>query len=120
MFCIYVIRDIRKEKNISLMELSEKAEISVTYLRELEANIKTNPSISTLYKIAEALEVNIKDLFYTSYDIDYLKDELDECIDAFGLQSAQVAKVSKIIDSIATFELNEKKNSKNITDKNSA
>ena len=113
MFCVYVIKDIRKSKNISLLELSEKAEMSMTYLRELEANIKTNPSISTLYKIAEALEVNVKDLFYTSYDIDVLKENLDEAIDTFGLQSAEVAKVSKIIDSIATFELNNKKRSLN-------
>ena len=117
MFCVYVIRDIRKEKKISLMELSEKAQMSMTYLRELEANIKTNPSINTLYRIAEALEVNVKDLFYTSYDIDVLKEELDECIDTFGLQSTQVARVSKVIDSIATFEL---KNKKNIADKYSA
>ena len=111
MFCVYVIKDIRKAKNISLLELSEKSEISMTYLRELEVNIKTNPSISTLYKIAEALEVNVKDLFYTSYDIDVLKEELDEAIDSFGLQSTQVAKVSKIIDAIATFELKNKKKS---------
>lgn len=109
MFCTYVIKDVRKKMGVSLPELSLKSGISTTYLRELETNRKTNPSITSLCKIAEALEVNVKDLFYTSYDIDYLKEELDDKIDIYGLQSNEVAQVSKFIDSIATLELKNKK-----------
>lgn len=112
MFCSYVIKDVRKKLGVSLIQLSLKSGISMTYLRELETNKKTNPSITSLCKIAEALEINVKDLFYTSYDIDYLKEELDEKIDNYGLQSPEVAQVSKFIDSIATLELKRKKNLK--------
>lgn len=110
MLYVFVIKDIRQQKGISLFQLSEKANVSVAYLNELELNKKNNPSLTTLYKIAKALDVNVKDLFYTNSDINYLKNELDKQINIFGLQSAQVAQISKVIDLISAFELKENRN----------
>lgn len=113
MFYVFVIKDIREYKGISLNKLSKKAHIARTYISELELNKKTNPSISALCRIADALEVNVKDLFYTSNDIDFLKEKLDENIEMFGLQSREVAQISKIIDTLVTLELQEEKNLNN-------
>ena len=55
------IRTIRKEKGLKLIELAKCAEISVSYLSEIENNI-TNPSLKTLKKIAKALKVNCSEL----------------------------------------------------------
>ena len=53
------IKDIRKEKEISLKELSEKTKISYNYLLSLENGKKNNPSLNILTKIAKTLEVEI-------------------------------------------------------------
>ncbi|MDD3223210.1 MAG: helix-turn-helix transcriptional regulator [Clostridium sp.] len=42
-------------------ELAQKANISNTYLSDIELE-RTNPSIKTLSKIAKALEIDIKEL----------------------------------------------------------
>ena len=109
MFYVCVLKQIRESKNISLSHLSVLSKVSRTYISDLELNRKTNPSISSLYKIADALEVNVKDLFYTHQDIDYLKNKLDETIETFGLSSKEVAQISKIIDSLVALELKAQK-----------
>lgn len=60
---VFKIKEIRENRHITLYSLSKNTGISRTYLRELENNKKDNPTIKTLCKIANFLEVNIKDLF---------------------------------------------------------
>jgi len=60
---IFKIKIIRESKNITIYQLSKNTNISRTYLRDLENNKKSNPTLQTLCKIANALDVNIKDLF---------------------------------------------------------
>ena len=67
---VFVIKEIRKKKNITVYKLSKITGIARTYLLELENNKKFNPSLSTMYKIANALDVKIDDLFYTELDLD--------------------------------------------------
>ena len=95
---IYAIRNLRKSKNITLDELSNRTSISNSYLSKLENNKVTNCTINTLEKIAEALEVNIKDLFYTEYDIEDLKEELNEIVDEYGLKSKEALEISQLVD----------------------
>ena len=54
---VFVIKEIRKKKNITVYNLSKTTGIARTYLLELENNKKFNPSLSVMYKIANALEV---------------------------------------------------------------
>jgi transcriptional regulator with XRE-family HTH domain len=56
------IRTLRTEKNVSLPALAERAELSKGLLSKLENNEDSNPSLTTLYKIAEALGVTVADL----------------------------------------------------------
>lgn len=104
---VFVVKDIRKSKNISLNKLSEKTRISKSYLQELENNRKFNVSLDKLYKVAGALDVNIKDLFYTSLDIETLRKELHERIDEYGINSKEVLELSKIIDLLINLKMKE-------------
>lgn len=56
------IKALREKANISGNALARKAEISQPYLWEIE-NGETEPSISSLEKIAKALGVTVKALF---------------------------------------------------------
>lgn len=57
------IKDIREAKRLSQVELVGKmqGEIDPTNISRIEAG-RTNPTLFTLFRLAEALEVNIKDL----------------------------------------------------------
>lgn len=50
------IKDLRKEKKLTQVELAEKANISRSYLADIERN-RYNPSVDTLKAIAKALDV---------------------------------------------------------------
>lgn len=56
------VKCLRKQKNMTLNEVSEKTKLSVGYLSNLE-NCKRIPSLDTLDKIAYALGVDIVDFF---------------------------------------------------------
>lgn len=104
---VFVIKNIRENKKISLNKLSEKTRISKSYLHELESNKKFNISLDKLYRIATALDVNIKELFYTSLDIEDLRKELHNRINEYGLNSEQVMEVSKLIDLLVNINFKE-------------
>lgn len=56
------IRRIRREQNVTLKELSEATELSVSFLSQFEREA-TSITLVSLKKIAEALKVPMKDLF---------------------------------------------------------
>lgn len=58
------IRKIRKTKNIPQVDLAVEVGIDRAYLSEIE-NGRTNTTINILYAIADALKVEISDLFKT-------------------------------------------------------
>lgn len=95
---IFVIKMLRTSKNITLYKLSKDTNLSRTYLRNLENNKTFNPTLCTLEKIANALDVNIKQLFYSLDEIDNLKEEMYRRIDMYGLGSKEVMEISQVID----------------------
>jgi len=60
------IVELRKEKGLSQRELCLKMDWDKPNLSVIE-NGKTSPSITTLKKIAEALEIPLKDMFDFEY-----------------------------------------------------
>lgn len=56
------IKSLRNERNMTLVELSQKTNLSPSYLSQLERD-KTTPSISSLVEIANALGVNVRYFF---------------------------------------------------------
>lgn len=56
------VRQLRKQKNISQEELAHKADLHRTYIGMIERAEK-NITLLNIEKIANALEVSVKDLF---------------------------------------------------------
>ena len=105
---IFIIKNLRKRKNLTLNELSNKTDLSTSCLSKLENNKLDNCSLNSLEKISIALETNIKDLFYSILDIDDLKKKLDESVDKYGLSSNEALEISQIIDSLINIMNREK------------
>lgn len=105
---VFNIKNIRKKKGITLYKLEKITGISRAYLYKLENNIKLNPTLAVLYSIANGLDVNIKDLFFSKFDIEDLKQEMYNRIDKFGLNSKEVLEVSQIIDLLINIKMQEK------------
>lgn len=59
------MKQIRKEKGITLTELSIKTGISIGYLSHLENGTRKNPSIEIMDKLAMALDKSVSDVFFT-------------------------------------------------------
>lgn len=56
------IRKVRKRKNMTLQDLAEKSDLSIGMISQIE-NDKIGLSVTSLWKIAKALEVSIGDFF---------------------------------------------------------
>lgn len=68
------IRSLRTGKNLTMKELSKRSDISPKYLGEIERAEKY-PSLEIIISIANALEIDLLDLFYFSDLISLLWDE---------------------------------------------
>jgi len=56
----------RKQKGLTLSELAQRADISKSYLSNIERNVNQNPSIHIIQKIAAALNIELEALIGTS------------------------------------------------------
>ncbi len=56
------IKKFREKKALTQDELSEKADIHISYVGQIERGLRY-PSLKILFRIADALEVKITDLF---------------------------------------------------------
>lgn len=102
---VFVIKNVRKSKNITLYRLVKNTGLSYSYLSELENNKVYNPSLKTMYSIAKALDVKVDDLFYSELDIETLRAEMHKRINQYGLGSKEVMEVSQVIDLLINVKL---------------
>lgn len=102
---VFVIKNVRKSKNITLYRLVKKTGLSYSYLSELENNKVYNPSLKTMYSIAKALDVKVDDLFYSELDIETLRAEMHSRIDKYGINSKKVMEISQVIDLLINVKL---------------
>jgi transcriptional regulator with XRE-family HTH domain len=90
------VYSIRKQKDISIEQLSKKLEIRPYRLRQLEKfgfTIKAYRQpvdVEDIYKIAEVLEID--PLYIFTYPDEYDKDKPEEILSAEGVESAEVFK----------------------------
>ena len=56
------IKEIRSEKGITQEELSYSSELTLSQIARIET-IKTNPTISTVFKIIKSLGVSLNEFF---------------------------------------------------------
>lgn len=59
---IILIKDVRKQKNITLAQLSDRTGISTTHINDIENNLK-EPSFSMMIRLAKGLDVNLSQLY---------------------------------------------------------
>lgn len=102
---VFRIKQIRESKNITAYRLAKDVKVSRSYLSELENNKKMNVSLEVLVNIADYLNVNVKDLFYTTFDINSLKQKMYRRIDKYGINSKEALEVSQIIDLLINIDM---------------
>ncbi len=71
------IRELRKERGLTIKEVAERAGCTASFLSQLERG-KTEPSIAMLKKIADVLNVNIVDFFMDGINDDNIVTRPDE------------------------------------------
>jgi len=72
------IRSLRKENNLTLKELSEKTGLSISFLSQVE-NGTSSLAITSLKKIADALNVSINTFFGSFQSHNFLIKSEDQC-----------------------------------------
>lgn len=110
---VFIIKTIRKNKNISLKELSINSGVSISYLSEIENNRVDNVSMDVLYKISKSLNEEIKNIFFADSEIFELKKEMYKRMDKYGYKAKETLEISNIIDLMVS-----KKAQKNIDSTN--
>ncbi|PGX44243.1 transcriptional regulator [Priestia megaterium] len=89
------IKEMRLQKRYSITRLAEKAQISKSYLSQIEKGSNSNPSLQMLHKIAASLGTSV----------DYLIDETNEHIEADPYITEEwIELLSKAIDQGMTKE----------------
>jgi len=74
------IREYRLQRNLNIKQLAERIECTASLISQIERG-KTDPSISTLKKIARALNVNIVDFFMSDHHEADVVTRVDERVD---------------------------------------
>ncbi|WP_243495802.1 helix-turn-helix domain-containing protein [Priestia aryabhattai] len=72
------IRTIRVQKRMTLSNLAEKANVTKSYLSNIERNISTNPTIEFVEKVALALNMKPESL------LGWEKDEVSSVENSFS------------------------------------
>lgn len=96
----FVIKEKRNVEKLSLKKLSEMTGLNEKFLFELENNYIESVSYVELEMIAKALNVKVKDLYYTLGDYEMLRRKLHIAIDENGLNSIEVRKISILLDEL--------------------
>lgn len=92
------ITELRELKGITINRLADKAAMSQTHLRDIEKGIK-KPTVPTLEKICEELEISLHDFFSYTDNQDFLnKDPF--LAKYYKLTPEQKNAFSMLIDSI--------------------
>lgn len=56
------LRDIRKDRGLTIYQLSEKTKLSPSYINNLENGYRGNPSLKTLKILTLTLNCSLRDL----------------------------------------------------------
>lgn len=100
------IYEIRKKRGFTLSELADRANISKSYLSNIERNLNQNPSIQVIEKIAMVLGVDLKTLLVSGgkpetqqlIEKEWL-DFVNELKDS-GIEKEQIQDYKTLIDFI--------------------
>ncbi|AGK52657.1 XRE family transcriptional regulator [Bacillus sp. 1NLA3E] len=100
------ILEIRKKRALSLTELAERANISKSYLSNIERDLNKNPSIQVMNKIAAVLNVDLKTLIKADSKYDTKQGLEKEWIDFIyelkesGIEKEQIKEFRSFVEFI--------------------
>lgn len=109
------IKELRKRRGYTLSELAEQANISKSYLSNIERNLNKNPSLEVMNKIANVLNVDIITLLKidTSHDTSlYIEKEWIDFVSELkelGLKKNQIEQYKTLIEFIKWQKQNSEK-----------
>ncbi|MCV0023509.1 helix-turn-helix domain-containing protein [Bacillus sp. XT-2] len=93
------IKQIRINRNITQSKLAELADLTVSYISQLESGKRKNPSQKTLKKIAVALSIPTIDVVKVSNFIsDANSDNNLKVFDVSGLESQDIQHIESQIE----------------------
>ncbi|WP_043933679.1 helix-turn-helix domain-containing protein [Bacillus sp. EB01] len=72
------IKEMRERKGYSISELAKLADVSKSYLSQIERGVQTNPSLQVLNKVAVTLGTTIEYLLWNEGKTDQTELELDK------------------------------------------
>ena len=112
----FIIKELRKEKKVTLKQLSKQTGLSISYLSEIENNKIGEPSFKTICKICSVLQEDINNIYFINEDIESVRNILNIYTEKYVLTDNKTIKISKIMDSlvIENIELGKSKNIANI------
>ena len=64
------LKYLRRLKNLTQAQLAERVGLSVNYISQIETGV-ANPKVETLFRLAQGLDVEIKDLFDFVQQVSY-------------------------------------------------
>ncbi|MFS0764130.1 MULTISPECIES: helix-turn-helix domain-containing protein [Peribacillus] len=99
------IAELRKKRGYTLSELAEQANISKSYLSNIERNLNRNPSLHIMEKIAHVLNVDFVSLLQETTKVapNYLEKEWIEFVQELkrnGLEKEHIPQYKPLIDFI--------------------
>ncbi|MFD9627216.1 helix-turn-helix domain-containing protein [Peribacillus muralis] len=100
------IAELRKKRGYTLSELAEQANISKSYLSNIERNLNQNPSLQVMEKIAHVLNVDFVSLLKKENTMEapyYLEKEWLEFVQELqrsGLKKEQLSQYKPLIEFI--------------------
>ena len=103
---VFLIKEFRKIKKITLKEMQEKTDLSISYLSEIENNKAKNPSLLVMVKIAQVLDVKLDDIYFVKGEINTMKKALNIYIEAYGINDERTIEFSQKVNE----EINKKIN----------
>jgi len=106
------LRTIRLNQNLSLRELAAKAELSASLLSQIE-NGKANPSVRSLYSIADALSLPVDYFFPKNGDKKEIELTSDAVPGSMTVSEIRAAQASALIDKIEFEVIDESEQSSN-------
>lgn len=100
------INKVRRRRGYTLSELAERANISKSYLSNIERNLNQNPSIHVIKNIASVLGVDLKMLILCENNLDtnhILEKEWFDFINELkeaGIEKEQISEYKTLIEFI--------------------
>jgi len=92
------LRILRKRRDLSQEELAEKANLHPTYIGVIERGEQA-PTLDTIEKIANALDIKVKELFlFSPEETDKVKEEIIAMLS--GKNSKELQRILNVIKAL--------------------